>query len=89
MIMKQFIKEETMYDRMMAELRQQEELLFYKKIVISYINSAIETLDVREAALDILNGSLVSIHTAKTKEEVDFYVQHADNFINNIQDNLK
>ncbi|GLB58649.1 hypothetical protein [Cytobacillus sp. NCCP-133] len=87
--MTQFIQEETMYDRMMAELRQQEELLFYKKIVISYINNAIEVLNVREAALDLLNGSLVSIHTAKTKEEVDFYVNNAEHFINSIQENLR
>ncbi|SDG73573.1 hypothetical protein SAMN04489735_100231 [Aneurinibacillus thermoaerophilus] len=76
-----------MFNRMMEELKQQKELVIYKTFVLQYINNAIENLNIQGTALELLKGSMISIHTAKTREEVDFYTLHAEDFIRNIENN--
>lgn len=80
-------KELTMFERMMLELKEQEQLITYKIIALGYINNAIENLNIQNQALELLKGSMISIHTAKNKQELEFYLKHAEDFIRNIENN--
>jgi len=85
---------QELFNQLVKEAKVEKELIQYKQLAISHIKFFIERyeLDQEEkfaTAIEKLHGSMVSIHTSKNKEQVDFYLNNTDTFINEITTGLE
>ncbi|WP_010174827.1 hypothetical protein [Bacillus coahuilensis] len=83
---KEVNKQEEMVNEYLKALQEEKDLATFKQAAVLTIDGFIKRNDLDENQLEKLNGSIAAIYMSKDRKQAEFYLDHANEFMNAISE---